>query len=437
MTTLELERRLEITQRRPGRQTWYSHAPFLVFSVGGIVLLILLKFFDVNQYATFGVAAVLIVIYGLSVGLIPALKIREDQLGDNCYYLGFLYTLTSLGWALWTFAEFNDIAEIIANFGLALTSTAVGIVARVFINQLRTDIGQAERDARMALTEAMVNFRVQLDDAVIAMRNFCAQTQQITGDAIRANAESANKALEESVARIGETSSGVLTRIEEAFEEFSGNTRKLNQVAAGTVKALETLIGRLEQMEPPSDLISKRIDAVMETAQKAGALLRERLEADEKAISEAAERMKEMEAHLKSAAGWISSAGAGLGGVSDTSLKAVATAEAASKKLAELTETMASAMAEQERLLAGTRASSQNMSISLLDAQKNLADQARQSLESLFAALRSHNDAMAAELERTRRMTADTGTALADMTDTLVERVREVRAVRPVGDAAE
>jgi hypothetical protein len=437
MTTLELERRLEITQRRPGRQTWYSHAPFLVFSVGGIVLLILLKIFDVHQYATFGVAAVLIVIYGLSVGLIPALKIREDQLGDNCYYLGFLYTLTSLGWALWTFAEFNDIAEIIANFGLALTSTAVGIVARVFINQLRTDIGQAERDARMALTEAMVNFRVQLDDAVIAMRNFCAQTQQITGDAIRANAESANKALEESVARIGETSSGVLTRIEEAFEEFSGNTRKLNQVAAGTVKALETLIGRLEQMEPPSDLISKRIDVVMESAEKAGALLRERLEADEKAISEAAERMKEMEARLKSAAGWISSAGSGLGGVAETSARAVAAADAAARSLTALTTTMSSTISDQERLIEKTRANVELANSGMVEAQKRLADDARQSLDGLLGALKAHNDAMAAELERTRRMTADTGTALADMADVLVERVREVRAVRPIGDAAE
>jgi hypothetical protein len=42
---------------------------------------------------------------------------------------------------------------------------------------------------------------------------------------------------------------------------------------------------------------------------------------------------------------------------------------------------------------------------------------------------------MAAELERTRRMAADTGNALADMTDVLTARVRAMRAGRP--DAAE
>ena len=62
-----------------------------------------------------------------------------------------------------------------------------------------------------------------------------------------------------------------LARIEEAFEEFSTNTSKLNQVAAGTVLALEKLIDRLQTMEPPSDLLSTRLDPVMASAAKAGA----------------------------------------------------------------------------------------------------------------------------------------------------------------------
>lgn len=437
MTALNLDRHLDLQQRREGRPTWYARAPFLGFALGGMGLLILFKYLEAGPFVTAGFAGALIVIYGFAVGLIPLLKIREDQLGDNCYYLGFLYTLTSLSWALWKFAEFNDIGEIIANFGIALFSTIVGILARVFINQARMDTGQAERDARMALTEAMVNFRVQLDDAVINLRSFCAQAQQITGDAIRANAEHANAALEQSVAKIGDTSNIVLTRIEQAFDEFNENSKKLNQVAAGTVRALEKLINRLEGMEPPSDLISKRLDAVMESAEKAGGLLRERLEEDEKAISEAAVRMKEMEERLRSASNWIASAGSGLGGVSEASMRAVSAAEAASKKLVDLTATMANAISEQERLIASTRDQSKALNSGLVETQKRLAEQARESLEGLFAALKGHNDAMATELERARRMASDTGTALADMTDTLTARVREMKNARSIGDAAE
>lgn len=436
MTSIDLDRQLDRSSRRTGRPTWYARAPFLVFALGGMGLLATLKYYEINPYLTAGISGLLIVIYGFAVGLLPILKIREDQLGDNCYYLGFLYTLTSLSWALWKFAEFNDIAEIISNFGIALFSTIIGIIARVFINQARMDTGQAERDARMALTETMVDFRLRLDDAVIAMRSFCAQTQQITGDAIKANAENANKALEESVARIGKTSNAVLARIEEAFEEFSTNTSKLNQVAAGTVLALEKLIDRLETMEPPSDLISKRLDAVMESAEKAGALLRERLEADERSISEAAQRMKDMEERLRSAAGWISSAGSGLGGVSDASMRAVNAAQAAAKQLAELTSTMASAISEQERLIASTRVNAETLNGGIIETQRKLAAEAKESLEALTGALRSHNEAMAGELDRARRMTSDTGTALADMTDALTRRVREIRDARPL-DAAQ
>lgn len=435
--TIDLDRHLDRSQRKPGHYTWFARIPFLVFSLGGMVGLLALKYFAIDQFVICGVAAALILVYAVAVANIPSLRIREDQLGDNCYYLGFLYTLTSLGWALYKFAQFNDIADIIANFGLALVSTVVGILARVVINQARKDVLETEQDARMMLTESMVAMRVQLDDAVTALTSFCGQMQQITGDAIRDNTARANSALADSIAKIGDTSNIVLTRIEQAFDEFNENSKKLNQVAGGTVKALEKLVDRLEKMEPPSDLITKRLDAVMVSAEKAGNLLRERLEADERAISEAAERMKDMEERLRSAAGWIASAGSGLGGVSEASMRAIAAAEAASQKLASLAATMANAITEQERLIASTRENAETLTGAVIETQKRLAEQAREGLESFLAALRSHNDAMAAELERTRRMSSETGTALADMTDTLTERVREIKGVRPLGDAAE
>jgi len=433
--SLAFDRYLEQSQKRPGHYTWLARIPFLIFALGGMLGILALKWYEFDQVLISGVAVALIIVYAIIVAWTPQLRIREDQLGDNCYYLGFLYTLISLSWALWKFAQFQMIEEIIANFGLALASTIVGILLRVVINQARKDVLETEQDARMMLTESMVTMRVQLNDAAIAMRAFCNQTQQITGDAIRDNAERANTALEQSVSKIGDTSNIVLTRIEQAFDEFNENTKKLNQVAAGTVKALETLIGRLESMEPPSDLISKRIEGVMASAEKAGNLLRDRLEKDEQAITEAANRMKDMEERLKAAAGWISSAGIGLGAVTEAARTSANAAQSASQKLISLTEAMAASLAEQERAIAGVRANSTQQASGLLEIQKRLAEEARQSLEGLFGALRAHNDGMAAELERARRMAADTGTALADMTDTLTQRVRDMRAERP--DAAE
>lgn len=72
-------------------------------------------------------------------------RLRLDQLGDNCYYLGFLFTLTALSIALYDFrsAEVRSaedgIHAIIANFGVALASTIVGIALRVLLSQMRED----------------------------------------------------------------------------------------------------------------------------------------------------------------------------------------------------------------------------------------------------------------------------------------------------------
>ena len=130
-------------------------------------------------------------------------------------------------------------------------------------------------------------------------------------------------------------------------------------------------------------------------------------------------------------------AGSGLGGVSDAAVKASRAAEEASQKLITLTATMSQSLAQQEQLVSETRASSAGLAGALLEEQKRLAEQARASLEALFGALKTHNDAMAEELARTRRMTGDTGKAMADLADTVTDRVRELRGIRPVGDAAE
>ncbi len=439
MAISDIQKKLDRHRRRPGRHIWFQRVPFAAFAVIGMIGIVAAKFYGLPQIPVTAGAVGLLFLYWGVVTWFPALRIREDQLGDNCYYLGFLYTLASLSWALFKFTmttgsnlpgsieASTGITDIIANFGIALASTIVGILLRVTINQARKDVLETERDSRMALTEAMVNMRVQLDDAVIALKAFCDQNKQITADAIRDNTERANGAIEESVSRVGVAASGVLERIEEAFEEFSANSKKLNQVASSTVKAIESLIKRLESMEPPSDLITRRLDQVMESAEKAGTLLRDRLEADERAISEAARRMADMEERLKQAAGWISSAGSGLGGVSEAAVKSTRAAEEAAKSLGDLTASMRQSIAHHERMILETQAATSRLADGLIEEQKRLAEQARTSLEGLTGTLKSHSDAMAEEIDRARRMSADTGNALASLADTVTERIREMR----------
>jgi len=67
------------------------------------------------------------------------LRLRDDQSGDNLYYMGFLFTLTSLGVSLYQFSVERAAEEIVQNFGIAIASTITGIALRVVFNQMRRD----------------------------------------------------------------------------------------------------------------------------------------------------------------------------------------------------------------------------------------------------------------------------------------------------------
>ncbi|MBO4539457.1 MAG: hypothetical protein J5781_04215 [Clostridia bacterium] len=59
-------------------------------------------------------------------------KIPQDQIGDNCYYLGFIYTISSLAAAMFCLnSDDFEISDLVSDFGIALFSTLTGIICRV------------------------------------------------------------------------------------------------------------------------------------------------------------------------------------------------------------------------------------------------------------------------------------------------------------------
>ena len=66
--------------------------------------------------------------YALLIYSARALRLRDDQSGDNLYYMGFLFTLTSLGVSLYQFTASRAAEEIVQNFGIAIGSTSMGVM---------------------------------------------------------------------------------------------------------------------------------------------------------------------------------------------------------------------------------------------------------------------------------------------------------------------
>ena len=72
----------------------------LAFAVGagGAVAM---KLLDVHPFAIAGFSGTILIAYALIAWVFGNGRMEPETVGDNCYYLGFLFTLTSLAFTLY------------------------------------------------------------------------------------------------------------------------------------------------------------------------------------------------------------------------------------------------------------------------------------------------------------------------------------------------
>lgn len=157
---------------------------FIVFSVAGVVYIIAAKALNVNAVMVTLVPVLLMIGYALCIWLFKALRLRSDQSGDNFYYMGFIYTLTSLAVTLIQYADGTNAAEIIRNFGVAVASTIAGIVLRIVFNLFRRDPVEVEHESRLELSDAARKVRQELNGMVLEFSHFGRTQQQIAIEAM-------------------------------------------------------------------------------------------------------------------------------------------------------------------------------------------------------------------------------------------------------------
>src|ERR1700685_3376856 len=121
---------------------------FMLFVVAGSAYIVVSKLSGIGQIWVTFVPVLTMISYALLIVLARSLRLRDDQAGDNLYYMGFLFTLTSLGVSLYQFNASRAAEEIVQNFGIAIGSTITGIALRVIFNQMRQDPIEVERVMR-------------------------------------------------------------------------------------------------------------------------------------------------------------------------------------------------------------------------------------------------------------------------------------------------
>jgi hypothetical protein len=237
------------------------------------------------------------IIVGLSVGLmlaycffvtvVPATRLRMDVAADNMYYLGFLYTLSSLAVAL----TVDNTDEILANFGVAISSTLIGIAARVSLNQLRVDPQDVEAATRLELSEATSRIRAELDDTVFQLSNFRTMNLQVMAEGY-----------EEVKQHVEKASSEIFISIKELLEKSAVPLDILNKQ---TIEASGQLIESIDALKESHRGVTSSNRYMVDQIEKATRALQSISEyyadkgiIDEKILSEVRNEIEKLQAQI-------------------------------------------------------------------------------------------------------------------------------------------
>jgi hypothetical protein len=270
-------------------------AVFTAFVAAGCVYIILAKLAGVKQaYVTFVPVGTMIV-YALLISFSRSLRLRDDQSGDNLYYMGFLFTLTSLGVSLYQFSANGAAEEIVQNFGIAIGSTIAGVALRVIFNQMRRDPVEVEQRMRLELAEAARRVRRELDASVVEFAYFRRNAQQSAADSFSHMTERFDEIVAKLLTSLEEVAERLSVPVEAAARQLGNATGAVTRSMGGAFTAnVEQLTSETERLSERVGMISGAIDAV---ATKLGTVSAPehasaaRLEPVTKALALAAERI--------------------------------------------------------------------------------------------------------------------------------------------------
>lgn len=123
--------------------------------------------------------------------------VSDEKFADSCYYLGFIFTISSILIALVDIPGISaKIGDISVRFGAAMVSTVLGLIVRVYLVNFRPEFQQSVQIAEDGLLDAVRGFRVHLDLSVEKLREF----QNTANDAFKLTVGQADLAIRDAAA---------------------------------------------------------------------------------------------------------------------------------------------------------------------------------------------------------------------------------------------
>lgn len=389
--------------KRLRENLFYPKGLFLGCALTGAVSIWIIKTLS-SSTLSYAIAVLLAVgLMFLYCGLsshVKAFSLREDVIGDNVYYLGFLFTLASLAHALWVFQPIGTSTtggatqHIIQSFGIALWSTIVGIILRVYYAQHRQDPDEFERDARSKLAQTATELNVQLNSCIFEFSKFRTSLQQSVQEAFDQSSQTYSEALANNLQKLTSATEESLKKIEAAFALFTDHSKGINEVAGKTVKSLSSYNDKLEKAEPPDAAINKKYEKFVTALEGSGERFSQLVEGQLTAANDLVAQTESITKKLE--------------GVSNS----IVAIHQNSSQLAGSTRNFDSLTASLDELVKSFAGLKQGLS-ELVSSQSSMARSAT-----------THSNELAAQLDRARQYTQQVHDNLVSMTRSISDNLR-------------
>jgi len=178
--------------------------------------------------------------------------ISDEKFADSCYYLGFIFTLSSILVALLDIPSIaTKLPDISVRFGAAMVSTVLGLIVRVYLVNFRAEFDDAKQTAEDGLLDSVRSFRLHLDLTVDKLREF----QNLVHDASKQSVAQADLALQDATAEHARY-------FTELLDKLAAEHRKLIMESADHMKATtQTLANALQDYAQSLAAGSARFEA--------------------------------------------------------------------------------------------------------------------------------------------------------------------------------
>lgn len=390
---------------------------FMAFAGIGSILILAAKAFEAPAWAVAFGAIGLIFAYAIIVNMKGTGKLRSDQAGDNCYYLGLIYTLTSLSFAIFTFDPNKTATTIVQGFGIALASTIAGLVLRVFFNQSRVDLNEVEDTARLELADAAAKLKGELSLLSQNFSSFAIGLQQSVTEVRDEALDSVKETSLKAVAAVEELATEVKATLAAQATELSAHGKQVSENTAAVAVSLQQHKRSLDELTESFDDISEGLDEMAEASQtlaKHSAELLANTKASKDAQTQALAVSGKMEESVRAVQSSISSSlqtmqrweGEFAARLSELVNGPKQTSDMALKAIAKAAEGVGDAMSK------------------LTQAQDVAIQSVAASTDGLLSVVKEHNAALEAELGKSREHVSEVHTALVEMTTKLADSMQ-------------